>query len=166
MPGFSSAGIDTTSHGLVFIGANDRKLHAVNAATGANVWTYDAASATMAFNSVAVADGRVHIIDYDTVKALDRNRGNMIWSRAMPAIPRHSPAVAGSLVVVHDNSNVHGLNGFTGAPAWQRPIPGNGTANARGRGATTTMYRARRYRDALIPGLQKEGSWAAVASST
>jgi outer membrane protein assembly factor BamB len=132
--GFSSPVIQIasgTTPALVLIGTNDRKLHAVNALTGAAVWGYTA-SATLAFGSVAIAQGKVFVFDFSSVVALDVNTGALLWTQATPRIPRHSPAVVGSVLYYSDDQAVNELNTGTGAPVWKAAIPGNGDPNSPG----------------------------------
>lgn len=134
-PGFSSPVINASVAGgnpaLVYIGTNDRKLYAVRETNGTQAWSFTA-SATLAFGSVALAEGKVFLFDFQTVTALDANTGAVVWTHAASQIPRHSPAVAYGVLYYSDDARVHGVRTSNGAPVWASPIPGNGNANAPG----------------------------------
>ena len=132
--GFSSPVVQmntTTAPGLVLIGDNSGRLHAVNGATGTNVWTHTA-GATLTGGSVAAAQGRVFVLDYGSVVALNVSSGAVLWNQPVPPVPRHSPAIARTVLFYHDNQSVYGLNTTTGAVGWNAPVPGNGNPSSPG----------------------------------
>jgi outer membrane protein assembly factor BamB len=134
LAGFSSPVLQPASGptpALVLIGTNDKKLHAVNATTGAGVWVHTA-GATLAFGSVAVAQGKVFLFDFSSVVALDVATGAVLWTQVAPQIPRHSPAIAAGVLFYSDDQTAYGLSTATGAPVWKAPIPGNGNPNSPG----------------------------------
>jgi len=111
-------------------------LHAVNAATGAQVWSYTAVTG-VGGNTSAVADGRLFIFDYLTVKALDAVTGAPLWAYTPPPVPGAglpmlAPAVGDRLVYYSDRQMIRGLDMSTGKLVWDAPIPGNSDPNAAG----------------------------------
>lgn len=133
--GFSSAvlleKVPAGTSPLVYISTNDRKLYAVKVSDGTQAWSYTG-SATLAFSSVAVAEGKVFLFDYNKISALDTLTGTVVWTQTVSAIPRHSPAISYGVLYYSDNSFVRGIRTTNGTPVWDASIPGNGNANAPG----------------------------------
>jgi outer membrane protein assembly factor BamB len=114
---------------LVLISGNDMKVHAVNANTGAGVWTYTS-NITLTGTSVAFADGRVFTRNFGGAVALDVNSGAVLWTQAAVGLPTKTPAIAGRVVFYSDGATVFGLETATAAPIWKAPIPGGTSAGA------------------------------------
>jgi len=86
--------------GIIYVGSNDRKLHALNGADGAELWTYNTRGMVGApfyhdgqimFGST---DGYLHVIDAKT--------GSLVWRHSM-SIPALSPPVVKSGLVYAAN---------------------------------------------------------------
>ena len=109
---------------LVLIGSADMKVHAVNALTGAGVWTWSS-NMSLANISVAHAHGIVFAANLAGAVALDVTSGAVLWTQAF-GLPRKSPAIAGRVVFYADDTTVVGLDAASGAPVWKAAIPGSG----------------------------------------
>jgi outer membrane protein assembly factor BamB len=129
--GFSSPVIVSSGAALplVLISGNDMKVHAVDANTGAGVWTYTS-NITLTGTSVAFADAGVFTRNFGGAVALDVNSGVVLWTQAAVGLPTKTPAIAGRVVFYSDGATVFGLETATGAPIWKAPIPGGTSAGA------------------------------------
>lgn len=109
-------------------------LHAVNAMTGAQAWSYTGAG-LLGTHTSAVADGRIFLFDYLTLKALDAATGAPLWTYTPPASaapPTGAMAIGDRLVYYSDTQTIRGVNLTTGQLVWNAPIPGNGNPNTPG----------------------------------
>ena len=78
------------ANGVVYVGAGDGNVYALNAGTGAKLWSYASGKRYM-YSSPAVANGVVYIgSDDGNVYALNASTGAKLWSytRAAMWIPR------------------------------------------------------------------------------
>jgi len=87
-----------TANGAVYIGSDDNNLYALDASTGAKLWSYATGSAVQ--SSAAVANGVVYVGSNDgNVYALNAGTGAKLWSYATGGgFP--SPAVVNGVVYV------------------------------------------------------------------
>ncbi len=110
---FSPAVVD----GVVYFGSGDN-VYALNASTGAQLWSY--ATGYWVFSSPAVANGVVYIGSRDfNVYALNASTGAYLWSFATQYYVETSPAVANGVVyVTSDDGKLYALNASTGAELW------------------------------------------------
>ena len=101
-------------NGVVYVGSDDDYVYALNAATGAKIWSYQTGSAVE--DSPSVADGVVYIgSDDHYVYALNASTGGKIWSFGTGGEVYSSPMVADGVVYVGSNDfNVYALNAATG----------------------------------------------------
>ena len=111
----------------------DNSVYALNATTGAKVWTYrtnkttanDDVGAAPTISAPGVngfADGVVYITGKNKISyALDLTTGKLIWQHAL-AIGRAGDiagsALAGNTVYVDSDTGVYALNATTGAQVW------------------------------------------------
>lgn len=87
----------TTAEGMVFFGSRDKKIYAVDAATGALKWSYVTGGWVDA--SPAVADGVVYVVSRDGfLYALDIFTGSLKWKYATGGTDIASPMVSGGVV--------------------------------------------------------------------
>jgi hypothetical protein len=106
---------------MVYFGANDGNVYALNATTGAKLWSYATGGAGV-ISSPAVANGMVYIGEDDAdghVDALNATTGVKVWSVAISSGLGvvSSPAVANGVVyVASTNANVYAF-GLPGAGA-------------------------------------------------
>ena len=104
--------------GLVYVGSDDSKLYAFNAATGHLVWT--AATGGIVGSSPAVANGVVYVGSFDyKVYAFDAATGRQIWSALTGLDVFSSPTVAnGAVYVGSADGNFYAFNAATGQQIW------------------------------------------------
>ena len=119
------AAAPVVSDGMLYVMDTDATLSALNADTGARMWSKsfrvsgDGAD-TVFGGGVAADGGRVYITTgFGEVAALDARSGEEIW-RAQPAGPlRGSPTIAFNAVYVMTQDNqIHALNAADGTPLW------------------------------------------------
>jgi hypothetical protein len=105
-------------NGVVYIGSADRFVYALNASTGAFLWSFG--TGFVVESSPAVADGVVYVSSDDhNVYALNASTGAKLWSFATGNEVESSPAVANGVVYVGSwDGNVYALNASTGAKLW------------------------------------------------
>lgn len=114
--GTSSSPALSPDGATVYFAGYDGVLHAVNAATGEQRWTYKLGGEVRASSPAVDAAGVVYIGSYDTVLYAINANGtlNRTWSTG--AIIRSSPAIAGTTLYI--GSNDGGLYAFDiGMPA-------------------------------------------------
>ena len=112
-----SAASPAVAGGTVYVGSDDGKVYALNAATEQVRWTYTTGSSV---SSPAVAGGTVYIGSWDhKVYALNAATGQVRWTYTTGGYVASSPAVAGGTVYVGSyDGKVYALNAATG----QRPL--------------------------------------------
>jgi len=95
-------------------------LLALNAGTGALLWSNTTAIGQGITGSPAVANGLVYIGTYDgTVFALNSSTGSVEWRYPTGGYVQSSPAVANGVVYVGSyDHNVYALDALTGAKLW------------------------------------------------
>ncbi len=116
-------------NGVVYVGSGDGNVYALNASTGAKLWSYDTGSSI--YSSPAVANGVVYVISYgeetgSNLYALDATTGAQLWTFATGGYVQSSPAVANGVVYVGSSYysyfgtdyNLDALNASTGALLW------------------------------------------------
>ena len=105
-------------NGVVYIGSQDAKVYALDAATGAITWTTTTGGPID--SSPAVANGVVYIGSHDAkVYALDAATGAIKWTTTTGGPIDSSPTVANGVVSIgsHD-AKVYALDAATGAIKW------------------------------------------------
>jgi outer membrane protein assembly factor BamB len=117
--GFSSP---TVANGVVYVGSDypDNKVYALNAQTGAPLWSYAAGGTGSLDSSPAVANGMVYVgSDDGIVYALNSSTGALVWSYTTGGYVSSSPAVANGVVYFGAYpDSVYALNASTGALLW------------------------------------------------
>src|SRR5580704_12943410 len=118
LPGLRSPAV---ANGVVYVGSwgdFDSNVYALNASTGAKLWSYTTGGQLV--SSPAVANGVVYIGSGDSnVYALHASTGAKLWSYTTGAGVESSPAVANGVVYVgYDDDNLYALNASTGAKLW------------------------------------------------
>jgi outer membrane protein assembly factor BamB len=89
-------------------------LYALNARTGAVLWTYSGG-----YSSPAVADGVVYVGCFYSVCALNAATGALLWYYNTNGYVDSAPAVVDGVVYVSsDDGNMFALNAGTGAVIW------------------------------------------------
>jgi len=105
-------------NGVVYFGSDDGNVYALNANTGATLWSYTTAGAVD--SSPAVVNGVVYFGSWDhNIYALNASTGAKLWSYAAGGVVISSPAVANGVVYIgSDDHNVYALDASTGAKLW------------------------------------------------
>jgi outer membrane protein assembly factor BamB len=105
-------------NGVVYFGSDDGSVYALNANTGATLWSY--ATAGQVDSSPAVVNGVVYIGSNDhNIYALNASTGVKQWSFAAGNVVISSPAVANGVVYIgSDDHNMYALNASTGTKLW------------------------------------------------
>jgi cobaltochelatase CobN len=89
--------------GVVYFatGKNEKKLYAVDIATGNEVWSR---SLYGSLSSPAISDGKIYIGDKDQqINCIDASDGSDIWNQALGGACLSSPVVAGGMVYTTAN---------------------------------------------------------------
>jgi outer membrane protein assembly factor BamB len=104
--------------GTVYIGSDDGKVYALDAATGDLRWTYTTGAAVE--SSPAVAAGTVYIgSNDDRVYALNAATGHLRWTYKTGSYVVSSPAVEGGTVYIGSfDGKVYALDAVTGRLRW------------------------------------------------
>ncbi len=107
----------TVANGVIYI-CSELNVNALNAATGARIWSHGLLG--NAGSCPAVADGVVYVGNYMSIDALNAATGARIWSHNVGSVFVDSaPVVANGVVYVGSNDhNVYALDAATGATNW------------------------------------------------
>jgi outer membrane protein assembly factor BamB len=105
-------------NGMVYFGSQDASVYALNASTGAKLWSF--ATGGQVFSSPAVVNGVVYFGSGDNnVYALNASTGAKLWSFATGNSVISSPTVVNGVVYFGSgDNNVYALNATTGAKLW------------------------------------------------
>jgi uncharacterized repeat protein (TIGR01451 family) len=125
---FNGAGITQSSpavaNGVVYFGGEDYNVYALNASTGALLWSYHTGGYIS--SSPAVVNGVVYIGSDDfNVYALNATTGAKLWSSTTGSYNvggsgPYSPSVANGVVYIgSDDGHMYALNASTGALLWR-----------------------------------------------
>ena len=104
--------------GTVYVGSRDKKLYALDAATGVKRWEYETSS--WVESSPAIANGVVYFGSNDgKLYALDAYSGEKLWDFQTRYAIMSSPAVADGVVYFGaDDYYVYALDAVTGEKLW------------------------------------------------
>ena len=92
---FARRGVD----GVVYVGSNNGNVYALNASTGALLWSY--ATGAYVSSSPAVANRVVYVGSADnSVYALNASTGALLWSYITRGFVAGSPALSNGVVYV------------------------------------------------------------------
>jgi len=96
----------------------DEAIHAIDAATGQEVWSAD--EWALGDAALAVSAGILYAGDFaGNVYAYDATDGTLLWDRSVGGQIQGAPSVADGVVYVgSDDNNVYALNATTGADLW------------------------------------------------
>ena len=107
----------------LFIGTEDGNFDALNATTGAMVWTYTVG--TRIDSSPTISHGIIYVGSIDgKLYAFNEKTGQVLWSTATGGPIFSSPAVSNGIVYVgsHDGK-LYAFNALTGALVWAATTP-------------------------------------------
>jgi len=109
------------TNGIVYVGSQDGKLYAFEAATGQQKWAAQTAGPIR--SSPAVANGVVYIGSYDhKLYAFDAVSGQMKWAAPTGGAIESSPAVVGGLVYVGSlDYRLYAFDAVSGQQKWAAP---------------------------------------------
>lgn len=116
--------IPTVANGTVYVSAGDGKLHALNALSGQELWSFPGGS----FNSAPpVANGIVYINNFgDEIYALDAYSGRKIWSYTTSVSEGDMMVVANNVLYVSTtNDHIYALDASSGREKWSIQLGGN-----------------------------------------
>ena len=116
-----AATVGADQSAMVYAGSFDRNLYAVDARTGAKVWSVPTGGSV--FSSPTAADGLVYVgSDDGNLYAINASTGAKAWSFLTGSAVVSSPAVSGGNVfIASQDGNVYALNARTGAMTWKFP---------------------------------------------
>ncbi|MCC9710336.1 PQQ-binding-like beta-propeller repeat protein [Streptomyces sp. MNU76] len=108
--------------GTVYIGSLDKKVYALDAATGTPRWTHTTGGVVL--SSPAVVDGTVYIGSLDKkVYALDAATGTPRWTHTTGGVVLSSPAVVDGIVCIGSlDKKVYALDAATGPDCLGGPV--------------------------------------------
>ncbi len=111
--------------GSVYVGSQDSKLYALDAATGAKRWEYKTGS--WVESSPAIVNGVVYFGSNDgRLYALDAHSGEKLWDFKVKYAIRSSPAVADGVVYFGAGDyRVYALDAVTGEKLWDFETKGS-----------------------------------------
>ncbi len=108
-------------NGVVYVGDNNGTYHALNASSGATLWSFQTGG-DFRTSSPAVVNGVVYVGGGgdDNVYALNASTGAKLWSFTTGSEVYSSSAVANGVVYVGSyGGNMYALNASTGALVWK-----------------------------------------------
>ena len=111
------------ANGVIYAASNDGYFHALNALTGAQLW-----SKLGYGGSAAVTNGAVYVSSSgNNIAALNALTGAQLWSYATGGyVGASAPAVANGVVYVGSgDNNLYALNAATGAKLWSYATNGS-----------------------------------------
>jgi len=108
------------SDGRVFLGAQDGKVRAIDAATGKDLWSFPTGGPIM--NSAAVAGGKVYFGSHDgNVYCVSADDGEQLWRFATGAGVWAAPCVDKGTVFIGSRDGVfYAIDADTGKTKWKR----------------------------------------------
>ncbi len=123
--------------GVMYVGSGSGKVFAINAATGARIWTYESTFGSQTNRGVAVGDGKVFTGQTGSrLVALDQKTGQLEWEAKVgdqggtPGAPTYFDGIVYAGVAGGEGGVRGHFNAFdakTGKPLWQfNTIPGPG----------------------------------------
>ncbi len=107
--------------GVVYFatGKNEKKLYAVNIATGSEIWRLYLYGS---LSSPAISSGRIYIGDKDKrINCINASDGSEIWNRTLGGACLSSPVVAGGMVYTTANygsGTIYGFDADDGTLKW------------------------------------------------
>jgi hypothetical protein len=128
--------------GTVYVGSYDKKVYALDGATGQKRWEFTTGGAVASCPAIG-ADGTVYVGSYDKkVYALDGATGQKRWEFTTGAWVESSPAIGadGTVYVGSYDRKVYALDGATGQKRWEFVTGGGYGSSSPAIGADGTVY--------------------------
>ncbi len=116
-------GSPVVAGGKVFLGAQDKRFEAFDAASGGLLWTFLASGGV--YDTAAVVDGVVYVGGGNTLYALDADTGTQLWTLPTGGRLVSSPVVSAGVVYVgSDDTHVYAVDAVTGVLRWSATTGG------------------------------------------
>jgi outer membrane protein assembly factor BamB len=105
-------------NGVVYVGSYDNKVYAINATTGAKIWSFTTGGDVL--SRPTISNGVLYVGSYDNnLYALNAATGALLWSYTTGGAVHSSPCVYNGVVYVGSNDGkVYAINATTGAEVW------------------------------------------------
>lgn len=131
----------TIAHGMLYVAGRDGKLYALDAATGAPLWTYDAHTTTLVHgtlsdaNQMIVDQGVVYGAVHNVLYALDARTGKPVWTKQIADTQLfNAPQIVDGVLYLSSraesqntwpeplNSFIYAYASKDGRPLWQHAV--------------------------------------------
>jgi outer membrane protein assembly factor BamB len=111
----------TVENGIVYIGASDNRLYAVDANTGALKWQFNTGG--MLYGSPIVSNGSVYIgtENASVLFAIDAVTGTLKWNYVYTNNFRSSPVVFDGVVYIGSYASILAIDATNGTLKWNYP---------------------------------------------
>ena len=107
------------AYGMVFFGSKDKRIYALDAASGQERWAFEMDKAVRPETPLAVADGILYAFGKDrNLYAIDAQTGEKRW-RFFTGRDISPPIVANGVVYVSDGRVLYALDAQTGQERWR-----------------------------------------------
>ena len=111
----------TISDGVVYVGADDRNVYALDAANGAPIWTFETGDVVR--SPAVVSDGKVYVGSNDNMLyAVDAANGDLLWQHDTGSPVQYAPLAGDGTVYVptitEGGRKMHALDAASGAELW------------------------------------------------
>jgi outer membrane protein assembly factor BamB len=130
-------------NGMIYIGADDGKLYAINGATGDIHWAVTVQTQGVDSSAAIGVDGTIYVGAGESVVALDPATGAEKWRFATTGDVESSPTLGsdGTLYVGADDARVYALDSRSGSLKWYFTFPDESvTDSSPALGADGTVY--------------------------
>jgi outer membrane protein assembly factor BamB len=102
------------ANGVVYVGSADNNVYALNASTGALLWSYLTDASVV--SSPAVANGVVYVASNDVMYALNASTGAPLWISYPPGgFVVSSPVVANGVIYISSLDSILAFGHTSGA---------------------------------------------------
>src|SRR5207248_2567845 len=117
--GAYSVSSPAVANGVVYIGSADSNLYALNAKTGAKIWSFSGSPGPVN-SSPTVVNGIVYSTSGYNLYALNATTGAKLWSFTAEGVVDDSPTVANGVVFFgSDDFYVHAIAASNGTELWR-----------------------------------------------
>ncbi len=109
------------ANGLLFVGGNDKLLHALDTSTGKKRWTCRPGEQAIDASPAVGPDGTVYVVSSEgAVSAVDGTSGSRKWQARIGGRAVSSPALGrdGTVYVGSDNHRIYAFDSAKGAQKW------------------------------------------------